>query len=747
MSKHNEKLIAAVLYSIAVVYLIAIYTLFPINVDDVTFLKSNKLLSINANIAMAEKYYFFFIAPYTAALLYNTYATLSHIANKRNLLPYIVVFVGIILSGVNTSFVEFMTPANSLHVAPYVNPLAATSIILSLSYAIYRFEHYRIDSPKVVHCILNTIETAIILTDQFKSIVFANDSAKQLFDFHDDRERHNFEDILNDSNYSTDQYVITADKKSHRLKVSYIVEDSVKYYRYNESRLNDNNGQLYGYFYAIIDNTEMVESKNKLKRSYENLENEIKLRTYDLIHKSDILNTYNNQLRKELGRRMDMENKIKELAFKDSLTGLDNRRQFISTLEDIFLKTNLAQAHALVFLDINDFKTLNDNLGRNFGDEILMHTADVLRNYFGEEMLLSRLGSDEFAIFFKDYGSLQNISNKLTSLFNALSIPQLYDNLTLTTSYSAGIALFPMHSDSAERLINLAEIACREAKKMGENKFMCFKNEFQIELEQRFKTINKLKQAIAKDEFVLHYQPQVTMTEQGYRVTGLEALIRWQDGDTLVYPSSFISVAEQSKQIIEIGRFVINQAIKDISRLNKTYNLSLSMAINISAIQLADEFLYKTLSDALIENDFDPKLIELELTETVLVSQATAATSLINRFVNLGVKISVDDFGIEYSSLNYLKTLPINRIKLDMAFIRGIGKSERDETILEIILQLGKRLNLNVLAEGIETPEQLHFLTSRDCLNLQGYYFHKPMPYDSLIENSIVGPYGVEHKL
>ncbi len=747
MIERNDKLIAIVLYMIALVYLGAIVFVFPVNVNDIIFSNSNCLFLIKADYKLAQQYYFVFAATYTLVMLYNTYHTLTHIKDKRNLTSYIIVFIGIIVASLISAFVEFATPFNSLHVAPSSNSLASLSIILANSYALYKFDYYRIDSPKVIHCILDSISASTILTDPFKVIVFANKNANLLFGLNNDRKIETIDEIFENPKYTTGDYTISTDTENKQLKITSLRDGSFNYYIYNENILNDDKDQLYGYFYTFTDNTALIESKNKLRSAYENLEEEVNLRTYDLIHKTDILNTYNNQLRKELIRRKSMEDKIKELAFKDSLTGLDNRRKFIDSIEEIFMKTNLTQSHALVFLDINDFKTLNDNLGRDFGDEILIRTADVLRNYFEDDILLARLSSDEFAIFFTNYGSLQKISDKLIELFNVLSLPQLYDNLTLTTSFSAGIAFFPTHSDSAERLINLAEIACREAKKMGENKFMIFKTEYQIELEQRFRTINKLKRAIVKKEFVLHYQPQVVMTERGYRITGLEALIRWQDGDTLVSPNAFIKIAEQSKQIIEIGQFVIGQAIQDISKLNKTYNLALTMAINISAIQLADEFLYQTLNDALIENDVDPQLIELELTESVLVSQATFATSLINRFVNLGVKISVDDFGIEYSSLNYLKTLPINRIKLDMAFIEGIGKSERDETILEIMLQLGKRLNLNVLAEGVETPEQLNFLTSRNCFNIQGYYFHKPMTYQNLIANNIIGPNGAEHKL
>ncbi len=747
MIERNDKLIAATLYLIAIIYFGVIAFVFPVNINDIAFNDSGHLFIIKANYVVAQKIYFLFLLPYVLIVLYNTYHTLTHLKDKRNLPAYFVVFIGIVLSSLMSAFIEFVTPLNSVHVAPSSNSLSTLCIVIATGYAIYRFDYYRIDSPKVIRCVLDSISASTILTDPFKKIVYANNCAIELFALEDDYEALALNEIFNNPNYNNSEFSISTNIKAKQLKLTSLIDQSVKYFNLSETTLKDDSGQLYGYFYSFTENTALVESKNKLKSAYDNLEKEIKLRTYDLIHKTDILNTYNNQLRKELMRRKSMEEKIRELAFKDSLTGLDNRRKFIDSIEEIFLKTNLSQSHALVFLDINDFKTLNDNLGRDFGDEILIHTADVLRNYFDDDILLARLGSDEFAIFFTNYGSLQKITDKLIALFNVLSIPQLYDNLTLTTSYSAGIAFFPMHSDSAERLINLAEIACREAKKLGENRFMSFKNEYQVELEQRFRTINKLKRAIAKKEFILHYQPQVVMTEQGYRITGLEALIRWQDGDKLISPGAFIKVAEQSKQIIEIGRFVIAQAIEDISKLNKEYNLSLTLAINISAIQLADEFLYKTLNDALTTYDVDPKLIELELTESVLVSQATSATSLINRFVNLGVKIAVDDFGIEYSSLNYLKTLPINRIKLDMAFIKGIGKSERDETILEIMLQLGNRLNLNVLAEGVETPEQLDFLTSRNCIDIQGYYFHKPMSYQNLIDNNIIGPNGAEHKL
>ncbi len=681
-----------------------------------------------------ERFYYFFITPFFITMFYFSFKVLNSASNKRLLSLYKVISLGIAITFLASLSTDVIIPLVKNY---HILPLAAIFPIIPAtlaSYSVYRFNYYSVNSLSVIKSVTDFSKEAIILTENSGKVAYFNNAAALLFDSLaiDDE----FKDNTDFTNFNSNDKIITSAPQKQQIIVTNTETKDVRYYNYDKRVLNDRFGQDYACCYIFRDKTESVMHENEIKTAYGELEDKIKIRTQNLMHKTEILNTYNQQLKRELQHRNKMEKKIKELAYQDALTGLSNRTSCTNYLDKLFEKTFFSATHAVIFLDVVNFKNLNDNLGHKFGDNILITIASVLREQYGDKKMLARLSGDHFVILFENYNNVNEISEELTQLFEVLSIARLYDNLTLSLFFTAGIALFPQHGDSAESLINYAEIACREAKKLGKNKFLSFRPEYKKELRDRFRTINSLKHALANEELLIYYQPQVKMQGDDFQIIGLEALVRWQHDGQLIEPSDFINVAEYSKQIIEIGEYVIRQSIADISKTNCEYGLSLSLAINISAVQMADENLYFSIKNALDQYNFNPKLLEIELTESVLVSQVALATSRLSELISLGVKITVDDFGIEYSSLNYLKILPIDKIKLDMSFVKGIGVNRRDESILETMISLAKRLNLSIIAEGIETPEQIDFLTDMNCYELQGFYFYKPMTLNDLIEQS-----------
>ncbi len=692
-----------------------------------------------------ERFYYFFILPFTIVMIYFTFKVLNNALNKRLLQIYKIITLGIAVTFMASLFTDVLMPS----VRAYdILPLAAIFPVLPAtlsSYAVYRYNYYSVSSLHVIKSVVDLSTEAFVLTEIDGRVAYLNKIAKQLFPAL--TVDGLFYESLDFSSFNTEETVFLINREQQQLVITNVETKDRLYYNYDKRVIRDSFDQPYAYCFLFRDKTESVKHENDVQIAYSDLENKIKSRTQNLMHKTEILNTYNRQLKRELEHRQKMETQIRELAYKDLLTGLNNRASFMNYLNKLFEKTFFSATHAIIFLDIVNFKNINDNLGHKFGDNVLMTVGSVLSEQFEDDNILARLSSDRFAILLEDYNSVDEISERLTQLLEVLSIPRLYDNLTLAIHFSVGIALFPQHGDSAENLINFAEIACREAKKLGKNKFLSFRPEYKQELRERFRTINSLKRAIADKELVIYYQPQIRVRNDSYHITGLEALVRWQHDGKLVAPSEFIHIAEYSKQIIEIGEYVIRQSIADISKINRDYNLALGLAINISAVQASDEGLYYTIKNAIEQYNFDPTLLEIELTESVLVSQVGLATSLLNELVNMGIRISVDDFGIEYSSLNYLKILPIDKIKLDISFVRGIGISQRDESIIETMITLAKRLNLNIIAEGVENSKQIEFLTEMNCCDMQGFYFYKPMTLDNLLEQSIIKAIDNKNKL
>ncbi len=718
-------------YLLAIGYTAIIFFVSPYTANSI-YLTRWGWAYVISNLQLApERFYYFFITPFIIVMLFYSFRVLNNGKNKRLLIFYQLISLGIAATFLASLFTDVIMPlVKTYHILPLAAIFPVAPAMLAV-YSIYHFNYFSINSLPIIKGVVDANSDAIIVTDSLDKVAYLNDTARQLFNSLDIDDR--FSDDINFSNFNSEEKSMNINRQEQQLVLSAINSENTRYYKYEKRILSDKFNQAYACYYIFDNITESVNNKNSIIIANNELENKINARTQNLMHKAKILDTYNRQLKRELEHRQKMESKIRELAYHDVLTGLNNRTSFVKHLDTLFEETISSATHAIVFLDIVDFKTINDNLGRKFGDNVLITLADTLREQFEDHTVLARLASDRFAILFKNCHDKDEISDKIVKLFEVLSVARPYDNLTLSIYFTAGIAFFPVHGNSAEKLINYAEIACRRAKKLGKNKFLSFRPEFKHELHNRFRAINALKNAIANNELAIYYQPQIRMQGKDYHIIGLEALVRWQHDGQILVPSDFINVAEYSKQIVEIGEHVIDQAIADISKVNSEYNLELSLAINISAVQMADDSLYWTIKNKLEQYNFNPKLLELELTESVLVSQVALATSRLGELINLGVKITVDDFGIEYSSLNYLKILPIDKIKLDISFVKGIGVNRRDETILEAMITLAKRLSLNIVAEGIETDEQIKFLTNMDCNDLQGFYFYKPMTLDDLL--------------
>lgn len=438
-------------------------------------------------------------------------------------------------------------------------------------------------------------------------------------------------------------------------------------------------------------------------------------------------------IRADITERKNAEQKAQHMALYDVLTGLPNRRLMIDRLKLSLATASLTgQFGALLLLDLDHFKEVNDTQGHDQGDELLRQVAHRLNACVRNTDTVARMGGDEFVIILAGLDAdcptaLSKADEIAEKIRTGLAESYILKQTTIFTSASIGAVLFHDESDSGDELLKRADMALYRAKAQGRNRVQHFDPSLQTEITKHAQILADLRDAESRNELVLFYQPIVNENE---KITGYEALIRWKHPKNgLISPAIFIPVAEQSGLILSIGEWVVKEACKKLafwaSDPNKNY---FTIAINVSAFQFRDPNFVPKVVYWLEQTQVNPKLLRIEITESMIQNDIHSTIDKLNELKKLGIKISLDDFGTGYSSLSYLKRLPIDVIKIDQSFVRDIMIDEEDAAIVETILLLARTLNLNVIAEGVETLEQFNFLKSRRCQKFQGYLFGKPEP-------------------
>ncbi len=435
------------------------------------------------------------------------------------------------------------------------------------------------------------------------------------------------------------------------------------------------------------------------------------------------------QLEEEIEVRKNAEEQLVQIARYDLVTGLANRALFRETLLNAIARVKRSNNEfALMFLDLDHFKDVNDTMGHDTGDKLLISVAERLKERVRENDLVARLGGDEFAIFIDDCGP-ENAAHIAKSVLDILAPSHKLGNNDVYVSSSIGIVICPDGGVDPESICKSADTAMYHAKKMGRNNYQFFSPELYLQAVERIHLESDMRQAIKQDDFMLFYQPQMDMKDN---VIGLEALIRWEHHELgIISPARFIPVAERTGIIISISEWVLFTACMMIREWQKKFGTSCvipTVAVNISPKELKQESFLGTIKNTLSVTGVDPSCIEIELTESSIMEDPKKTISLLEKVHDLGIRISVDDFGTGYSSLSYLKRLPIDSIKIDMSFVQGIGNDHNDEEIIKVIIALAHNLGLQVIAEGVETEEHVHFLRENKCDHMQGYYYSRPLP-------------------
>lgn len=453
--------------------------------------------------------------------------------------------------------------------------------------------------------------------------------------------------------------------------------------------------------------------------------------------KGKVLHSDENNTYRMIGVHMDLseineyKEKLQHVAQHDQLTGLQNRLALNNKMQALMKDKDVGR-FALLYIDIDRFKNINDTLGHSFGDTLLLQVAERLKTLLPMDALY-RIGGDEFVVLIEQFSHREEVERCGISIIKAFKTPLMVEADSIFITASIGVSLYPEHGIDAGTLLKNADIAVYKAKEGGRNRIVFYIEPLNDVIEERINIEKNLWLALVNNEFELYYQPQYDLERDS--ITGFEALIRWHNPELgIVMPDRFIGIAEDNHLIIPIGTWVLKTACAFLQKLHQSGYQNLNISVNISILQLLQEEFVDIVMDTIRTAGIDPKHLELEITESILMESYESIASKLQLLRSKGIKIALDDFGKGYSSLNYLKSLPITTLKIDKVFVDTINENEKEKSFTDLIVNLGRSLDLCVIAEGVETLEQKDYLAKHKCNKIQGYLFSKPLPEYEILQ-------------
>ena len=430
----------------------------------------------------------------------------------------------------------------------------------------------------------------------------------------------------------------------------------------------------------------------------------------------------------EVEQRRVAEHRVEHLATHDPLTNLANRRGLYEELNELIYRSQRYKfSSAVIYVDLDGFKHVNDHFGHEAGDRLLTQVAANFKGIVRQTDSVARIGGDEFIVLITDIDGETSLISKIERLLDEAARPLIFGGHNISVGASIGIALYPDHGDNAETLLHNADQAMYQAKNQGKNTFRFFTDEINLKAHRQRELQDNLRKALPNDEFTVFFQPIVD-TKTG-QVVSAEALLRWYSAKLgQVFPDEFIPAAENAGLIPELGCWVLQKAIETGAHWNQRYGIGLRIAVNASSIQFRNNMLFDTIKQQIETHSWNPDLLEVEITEGLLLDDSPEVNTYINEISKHGVRLSVDDFGTGFSALSYLKNYPVSTVKIDRSFIMDLPDDKENAVLVQAIIAMAHGLRLEVIAEGVETAEQWEYLKALDCDFAQGYYFGKPMP-------------------
>ncbi|MDQ4063004.1 MAG: EAL domain-containing protein [Actinomycetota bacterium] len=495
---------------------------------------------------------------------------------------------------------------------------------------------------------------------------------------------------------------------------------------WNELRISpvhDDHGQLVNFVGVQNDVTRRKQAEEALQRAHDELEDRVRQRTARLAES-------NARLQREIAERRELEEHLMHQAFHDPLTGLANRTLFLDRLDLALARTEWREGKvAVLFMDLDNFKVINDSLEHEVGDQVLLAVAERLEKSIGAEGTVARFGGDEFTVLLEDVASVSGAVRVAERIQEALRAPFYMGGRERFITTSIGIVLSTSGDELPEVLLRYADAAMYQAKAAGKACYAVFDPSMTVAALERLELESGLRQALERKEFRVYYQPKVSLGSG--EIVALEALLRWEHPERgLVSPAQFIPVAEETDLIVPIGRWVLEEACRQ-TRLwqdRSPGRSSLKVCVNLLARQFQDHALVEEVAEILRKTGLDPASLTLEITESVVMEDTPSTLATLQELKGLGVNLAIDDFGTGYSSLSYLRHFPVDFLKIDRSMIQGLGEDPKNEAIVSAVVNLAHALDKRVVAEGVETERQLARLREIGCDFAQGYYFAKPLP-------------------
>ncbi len=462
----------------------------------------------------------------------------------------------------------------------------------------------------------------------------------------------------------------------------------------------------------------------------------------EVVHSSDELQDISLSINSLADAISTRENSLKQthkqleyLSTHDELSGLLNRRSFALKLEYALKKARRNSTRiAVLFLDLDEFKQVNDTLGHSIGDNLLKSVASRLESSLRDSDILARVGGDEFNIFIDGFTHISEVQVLAQKVLDEFEEPFVSIDNEIVTTTSIGISIYPDDGEDAETLIKNADVAMYMSKDRGKNSYSFYATKFSDYIEKRMAIVTALKSAIKnQDEFLLHYQPKISIKTQ--KIVGIEALIRWNSPKLgFVRPDEFIGIAEETRLIIDIGKWVLNKACEDFVLLKESGCKLAQLSVNVSGVQLQYSDMLESVKDAIDGSGISANELELEVTESYIATNEESAIETLSLFREMGIELAIDDFGTGYSSMSYLQKLPITRLKIDKAFVDDLPDSSHSSAVVKAIIALAQAFNLKITVEGVEKEEQLNYFKDKYCDDIQGYFYSKPLCLDDLKE-------------
>lgn len=436
----------------------------------------------------------------------------------------------------------------------------------------------------------------------------------------------------------------------------------------------------------------------------------------------------------DITKRERARKRARQMAYQDPLTNLPNRVKFLEYLQGMLLYNESSkQQAAILCLDLNRFKRINNSIGQDAGDEVLKECVDRWKSVMDDDLLMARTGGDEFMIFVPEYRDREDLRGLAEDLIGSLGEPFGIDGVEIDVRVNIGIALYPRDSEDIDGLLSMGHSAMEEARDKGFNNYEFFLSEMQDEPANIVSLESDLRQAVENDGLSLFYQPQVALEDE--RLIGLEALLRWDHPERgMIPPKTSIPLAEETGLILPVGEWVLRNAARQLVQWQNLTDHALRMSVNVSAEQIIQERrLLRSVNEIIEDTNIDPECLELEITETVALRDLDFTSDLLSEFQSMSIRTSVDDFGTGHSTMSYLQELPYDCLKIDRSFIDGLAEQRQNRVMVEAMISLARELGLEVIAEGVETKDQLSILEEMGCDVVQGFYYTRPLPERKLV--------------